>query len=270
MGDGFQQRRQKSRSAPVLGRSNARRVAKSRKPGFFPREDIAAPEDGRTPGEFCNRVSNFPFPPGVFAALRLGVKQLGPQPHGYGPEPKLEQKIFSNNASLLRIPQWPDIQPDRPVENLKDDVAMPKLIFIGEHFAGRVYELTLEKTTVGRGDGNILAIHEPSVSLAHCEILVHGPEVIVRDLGSSNGTFVNRVRLEHRQAQLKSGQVVRFGSVEARLELDPADDEYGASEITAVHEHARLLRDQRREQSHPKAADPTMTLADGATGAGGS
>ena len=147
---------------------------------------------------------------------------------------------------------------------------MPKLIFIGEHFAGRVYELTLEKTTVGRGDGNVLAIHDPSVSLAHCEILVHGPEVIVRDLGSTNGTFVNRVRLEHRQAQLKSGQVVRFGSVEARLELDPADDEYEASDITAVHEHARFLRDQRREENRPKSADPSMTLDGGAAGAEGS
>lgn len=140
---------------------------------------------------------------------------------------------------------------------------MAKLIFIGEHFAGRVYELTLEKTTVGRGHGNILVIHNPSVSIMHCEILVHGPEVIVRDLGSANGTFVNRMRLHHQQFQLKSGQVVRFGPVEARLELDPSDDDFGASDITAVHEHTRVLRDQRREENHPKAADPSMMLDDG-------
>ena len=141
---------------------------------------------------------------------------------------------------------------------------MPKLIFIGEHFAGRVYELALEKTTVGRCDGNILAIHQPSVSLAHCEILVHGPEVIVRDLGSANGTFINRLRLNHQQAQLKSGQLVRFGAVEARLELEPSDEAFESLDITAVHEHARLLRDQRREQNRPKAADPSMTLDAGA------
>ena len=141
---------------------------------------------------------------------------------------------------------------------------MAKLIFIGEHFAGRVYELTLEKTTVGRGKDNTLAIHDPSVSLAHCEILVHGPEVIVCDLGSANGTFVNGVRLDHRQCQLKSGQLVRFGSVQARLKLEPSDDEHTASGITAIHEHGRLLRDQRREQSHPKPTDPSMTLDDGA------
>lgn len=138
---------------------------------------------------------------------------------------------------------------------------MAKLIFNGEHFAGQVYELTLEKTTVGRGDGNILVIHHPSVSLMHCEILVHGPEVIVRDLGSANGTFVNRVRHHHQQFQLKSGQVVRFGPVEARLELNPSDDDYVASDITAVHEHARVLRDQRREQQRPKIAGRSMSGA---------
>lgn len=151
---------------------------------------------------------------------------------------------------------------------MKSDVAMAKLIFISEHFAGKVYELALEKTTVGRGGGNTLAIHDPSVSLAHCEILVHGPEVIVRDLGSANGTFVNRVSLNHQQAQLKSGQVVRFGSVEARLELDPSDDEHGSSDITAVHEHARLVREQSREENRPKVADPSMTLDDDAEPSG--
>jgi pSer/pThr/pTyr-binding forkhead associated (FHA) protein len=85
------------------------------------------------------------------------------------------------------------------LENLSNDFAMPKLIFTSEPFAGRVYELTLEKTTGGRGDLNTLALGDSSVSLAHCEILVHGPEVIVRDLGSANGTFVSGMQLKRRQ-----------------------------------------------------------------------
>ncbi len=137
---------------------------------------------------------------------------------------------------------------------------MPKLIFTGEHFAGRVYELTLEKTTVGRGDQNTLALHDSSVSLAHCEILVHGPEVIVRDLGSANGTFVNGVRLDDQQCQIKSDQTVRFGSVEARLDLGrPAWDDT-ASEETAVFAMRRSIRDQRREEKNPKPASASATF----------
>lgn len=137
---------------------------------------------------------------------------------------------------------------------------MPKLIFTGEHFAGRVYELTLEKTTVGRGDHNTLALHDPSVSLAHCEILVYGPEVIVRDLGSANGTFVNGVRLRNQQGQVKSDQTVRFGSVSARLDLGLPAFDGTADEETAVFDARRIARDQRNEQKNPKPASASATF----------
>lgn len=136
---------------------------------------------------------------------------------------------------------------------------MAKLIFTDENYAGRVYNFVLEKTTVGRGDQNTLVIHDSSLSSNHCEILVNGPEVIVRDLGSRNGTFVNGARLTKQQAQLKSGQTVRFGSVEARLELDsPFEDT--ATDGTAIHTMSRIMRDQRRALKNPKPVDVSMTL----------
>src|SRR5947207_14315734 len=96
---------------------------------------------------------------------------------------------------------------------------MAKLVFIDKNFSGKVYELMLEKTTVGRGDQNTLVIRDNSLSSRHCEILMNGPEIIVRDLDSLNGTFVDGIRL-NKQSQAKSGQTVRFGNVEARLELE--------------------------------------------------
>ena len=51
---------------------------------------------------------------------------------------------------------------------------MARLRFIGEEFRGRIYEFVLPKTTIGRGDHNTLAIHDPSVSKTHCEVLVNG------------------------------------------------------------------------------------------------
>ena len=139
---------------------------------------------------------------------------------------------------------------------------MAKLIFIDKNHAGRIYELILEKTTVGRGDQNTLVISDASLSALHCEILVNGAEVIVRDLGSRNGTFVNGAKLTNQQSQLRSGQTVRFGSVEARLELDghgEASDDT-ASEMTAVHAMGRIMRDQRREREKPKPTDASMKL----------
>jgi len=138
---------------------------------------------------------------------------------------------------------------------------MAKLIFTTQEHAGQSYELILEKTTVGRAAGNTLVIADASLSAMHCEILVNGPEVIVRDLGSRNGTMVNGRKLVNQQSQLKSGQVVRFGSVEARLELDDLPSYDTHSEMTAVHSFARIRREQRREQENPKPANPAMKLA---------
>ena len=156
--------------------------------------------------------------------------------------------------------------PDRTGARLNNNFAMPKLIFTGEHFAGRIYELTLEKTTVGRGGQNTLALHDPSVSLAHCEILIHGAEVIVRDLGSANGTFVNGIRLDHQQCQMKTGQTLQFGSVSARLDLGQPAWEDTASEETALFAVSRAERDQRRKEKKPGPVSATATFDDGAEG----
>lgn len=112
---------------------------------------------------------------------------------------------------------------------------MAKLIFLTPEFAGRVHELAEGTTTVGRSSDNLLVLSDPSVSAGHGEILVHGPEVIVRDLGSRNGTVVEGRRLVHGQTQVLSGQVVRFGRVEVRLELDPPAWTDPETAVTAFH-----------------------------------
>ncbi len=64
----------------------------------------------------------------------------------------------------------------------------------------------LEKTTIGRGESNMLVINlnDSEIPHVHCRILVYGGEVIVRDLVSANGTFVDEIRL-HSEAPIKSG-----------------------------------------------------------------
>src|SRR5690349_13771912 len=124
---------------------------------------------------------------------------------------------------------------------------MAKLIFIDREFSGQAYELIIEKTTVGRADHNTLVLRHDTVSSQHCEILANGPEVIVRDLGSRNGTFVNGARFQG-QRQVKSGQTIRFGNVEARLEIE-LDSSYDPdTSETAVHLHQKLMRGANKER----------------------
>src|SRR5262245_22993753 len=133
---------------------------------------------------------------------------------------------------------------------------MPKLVFIDPNFAGKVYPLTIERTSVGRGDENVLVIRDSSLSARHCEILVNGDEVIVRDLGSRNGTTVNGQLLKNQQSAVKNGQVVQFGVVNARVEIEPAPWSEGTEAETAVFDHRQIMRDQRRAQKNPLPTDP--------------
>src|SRR5206468_7670080 len=65
---------------------------------------------------------------------------------------------------------------------------------------------------LGRNEQNDLPIDDPTVSSFHCEIDFEHGTVIVKDLGSTNGTFINSVPI--RQAILEPGQTLRLGSVE--------------------------------------------------------
>jgi len=94
---------------------------------------------------------------------------------------------------------------------------MPRLVILSEGLTGRAHELKVEKTTIGRVDDNTFAIPEASVSSHHCEILLRGSDIVLRDLNSTNGTFINGQQMVG-EAVLKPGQIIRLGQVEMRLE----------------------------------------------------
>jgi predicted component of type VI protein secretion system len=94
---------------------------------------------------------------------------------------------------------------------------MARLVILSEGLTGKAHELTVEKTTIGRVDDNTFPIPEQSVSSHHCEILLRGVDVVVRDLNSTNGTFINGNQVAG-EAPLKPGQILRLGQIEMRLE----------------------------------------------------
>jgi hypothetical protein len=94
---------------------------------------------------------------------------------------------------------------------------MARLVILSEGLTGKAHELTVDKTTVGRVDDNTFPIPEASVSSHHCEILLRGTEIVIRDLNSTNGTFINGNQVSG-EAPLKPGQILRLGQIEMRLE----------------------------------------------------
>ena len=94
---------------------------------------------------------------------------------------------------------------------------MSKLVVTSEGLAGLSHELGGRWVTVGRGDKNAFQILERSVSNQHCEVLLRGNELVVRDLRSTNGTFIAGKTIS--EAVLQPGQNLRLGLVELRLEI---------------------------------------------------
>jgi pSer/pThr/pTyr-binding forkhead associated (FHA) protein len=111
---------------------------------------------------------------------------------------------------------------------------MPRIVLLSEGLTGRTYELKAEKTTVGRVEDNIFQIPDGSISSHHCEIVLRGNEVLVRDLNSTNGSFINGDRIT--EAVLKPGHILRLGMVEMRLETgEPAAAKKTAGKSALEH-----------------------------------
>lgn len=93
---------------------------------------------------------------------------------------------------------------------------MAKLILKSEGSADRVLQLNLGVNRFGRSPGNHFPIEHATVSATHCEITLGDGVLLVRDCGSTNGTFVNGELIK--EASLVEGQTLHLGEVELFVE----------------------------------------------------
>ena len=80
-------------------------------------------------------------------------------------------------------------------------------------FSGR----TSPEIVIGRSSELDMVLVEDMVSRKHAKIVTDEKTVTIEDLGSTNGTFVNGVRLD-RPRKLVDGDLVRIGETELRFE----------------------------------------------------
>jgi two-component system, NtrC family, response regulator GlrR len=79
-------------------------------------------------------------------------------------------------------------------------------------------EFLTGRCQVGSHVGAELQLADPTVSRFHCEIVVEGQRATVKDLGSTNGTFIDGVRVK--EGFLRDGSVLAVGNSRLRFELD--------------------------------------------------
>lgn len=83
---------------------------------------------------------------------------------------------------------------------------------------------------MGRQTDCHLRIPANDVSRNHCEIMLSGDQAEIADMGSRNGTYVNRERVKRRA--LVSGDLIAVGPTVFLVQIDgePAEDEVDARE----------------------------------------
>ncbi|MFI6359734.1 FHA domain-containing protein [Streptomyces sp. NPDC050743] len=87
-------------------------------------------------------------------------------------------------------------------------------------FRNTALVLTGARQVVGRAPGCDLRLEHPHVSGRHAELSRSGAQVLIEDLSSTNGTYVNGSPVRGPQ-RLYSGDTISFGDVRARFD-DPA------------------------------------------------
>jgi len=116
-----------------------------------------------------------------------------------------------------------------------------QLILAGEKTEVRFDLGEVDRIRVGRDQANEIVVCDRTVSRKHADLEMEAGRVMVRDLGSSNGTLVNNLAV--REQSLFPGDRVRFGAVEfvvafealpggqPRLDRAPADEKSSRDDL---------------------------------------
>ena len=113
-----------------------------------------------------------------------------------------------------------------------------KLIVLDGKAKGQQVPLPSTQFIIGRAPECHLRPHSPSVSKHHCAIGRAAGQVVVRDLKSRNGTFINDQRISG-IARIKYGDTLSVGPLEFRFSIT---EEKGGREVQSIRkDHVRWL-----------------------------
>lgn len=97
---------------------------------------------------------------------------------------------------------------------------VPKLVAITGPSKGASFAVAQTSTTVGRHSTNDFVVDDPHVSAAHLELTREGDRVRVRDVGSTNGTWMGTTRIT--DVELTIGGELQIGDTLLRVDVEDA------------------------------------------------
>ncbi len=131
-----------------------------------------------------------------------------------------------------------------PEDSQTIHLAQCKLVVVKGASRGKEHVLSGDVIRVGKAEDNDLVLPEETVSRVHLEILRDAKGYLLRDLHSTNGTFLDGAEI--REAYIRAGSVITVGTVqlkfqpfEERLEIFPSPRE----SLGDLHGRSRKMRE---------------------------
>jgi FHA domain/zinc-ribbon domain len=160
------------------------------------------------PGVYCSRC-NRPNPDGARYCSNCGAPLMRAETGGWGSGAERPGETTSMISPIGGEPDYADeLSPDySAVDSLPPGTAL--LVVLRGPNAGSRFLLDSDFTSAGRHPDSDIFLDDVTVSRRHAEFYRHGDRFTVRDVGSLNGTYVNRERIE--EAELFGGDEVQIG-----------------------------------------------------------
>ena len=136
-----------------------------------------------------------------------------------------------------------------------------RLVVVGGDATPSEVDLELP-ISIGRGWDNGLCLPHPLVSRHHCRLTEQDGAVVVEDLGSLNGTYVGKLRVDG-PTPLRPGELLTVGTVTFRAVYVAAGGLEGASTADGSGCDSAVEADDGLPGWRPVADDPTRPLPKG-------
>lgn len=141
------------------------------------------------------------------------------------------------------------------------DTSYGKLILMNPNGPEQEFELARTSVTLGRATTNDITLNDVRVSRSHARLDCGSQGVALVDLGSSNGTRVNGVRVEC--ATLVPGDTVSLGSQQFKYLIEDPSEDVGVTVIDSLVQLDQTINDEYIPVVINETNDPSLIVFSG-------
>jgi signal transduction histidine kinase len=126
---------------------------------------------------------------------------------------------------------------------------------------GKAFDIDGETSLIGRDPSCEISLHDPGISRHHARLELRGSQYVLKDNGSSNGIFLNGVRVN--EAAIQTGDQIRVGNTILAVGLPATEGALVDHRGLPIRVDTEGLVDSSIMATVPAAGDPHLAFAGG-------